>query len=81
MVNTMKGMSMSDEKMAYLNKSVGNDTRVFTGAQLVSVLSVLDFTDDKVSVRPSPLYRHKRARQLKSAAIALSRSIRTTNTN
>jgi hypothetical protein len=51
MVNTMKGMSFSDEKMAYLNKSVGNDTRVFTGAQLVNVLSALSFVADKVSVR------------------------------
>ena len=53
----MNDLGLSTEKMALLQKSVANDTRVFSGAQLVNILQALPFTDDKVQVRPEdPLF-------------------------
>lgn len=48
LVKAMNDLGQSSEKMALLQKSVANDTRVFSGAQIVSILTALPFTDDKV---------------------------------
>jgi hypothetical protein len=55
-VKAMNDLNFSSEKMALLQKSVANDTRVFSGAQIVNILNALPFTDDKVKVRPHRLY-------------------------
>ncbi|ELR12404.1 von Willebrand factor type A domain containing protein [Acanthamoeba castellanii str. Neff] len=50
LVQAMNDLGLSSEKMALLQKSVANDTRVFSGAQIVNILKALPFTDDKVTV-------------------------------
>jgi len=55
LVKAMNDLNFSSEKMALLQKSVANDTRVFSGAQIVNILQALPFTDDKVQV-PEDLF-------------------------